>query len=328
MPTDVTIIVPVYNLEPYIRASIASITAQQFEGTMEIIIVDDGSADKSLSAARELQALDGRIRVISQRNSGVSVARNAGLEQATGRYILFVDGDDILRPNAVRALVDCISQSKDAILACGDFVRIRSLAQELPPAGSNPTYSDSDAVLKGILLCEYGVSACAKLFDREKIGALRFCTGKRINEDKYFLVQYLMLNRGTVVDLNDAIYGYYIRSGSVTNSPYSEKALDMIFFSERIQSEVAQIKPELIEAAKYNNVTTHLAILKKIIRSNMRKREADVYLKTRKRMLAVAKDLSPRQLRGHIGEVFVLKYFPPLYPLCVRIFYAVPAKHR
>ena len=79
MPTDVTIIVPVYNLEPYIRASIASITAQQFEGTMEIIIVDDGSADKSLSAARELQALDVRIRVIRQRNSGVSAASNAGL---------------------------------------------------------------------------------------------------------------------------------------------------------------------------------------------------------------------------------------------------------
>ena len=94
---DISVIVPVFNLEDYIEKSIRSIQMQRFSSTMEIIIVDDGSNDDSLSVANRIAENDQRIRVITQKNAGVSAARNAGLDVACGEYVVFVDGDDILR---------------------------------------------------------------------------------------------------------------------------------------------------------------------------------------------------------------------------------------
>ena len=96
----VSIIVPIYNVEKYLKKCVNSIINQTYK-SLEIILVDDGSPDRSGALCDRLAEKDSRIRVIHKANGGVSTARNAGIEAATGEYICFVDSDDWLPENAV-----------------------------------------------------------------------------------------------------------------------------------------------------------------------------------------------------------------------------------
>ena len=99
MQPKISVIIPVYNVEKYLRECLDSIVNQTFKD-IEIICVDDGSTDKSLEILREYEQKDKRIIVISQPNKGVSTARNIGMQQATGKYMMFVDSDDYITQNA------------------------------------------------------------------------------------------------------------------------------------------------------------------------------------------------------------------------------------
>lgn len=107
---EVSIVVPVFNVESYIEECISSLLAQYFED-IEIIIVDDGSTDRSALLCDKMAGLDSRIRVLHQENLGLSAARNAGLRIAQGRYVVCVDGDDIVSPCYVGALHHAATQS-------------------------------------------------------------------------------------------------------------------------------------------------------------------------------------------------------------------------
>ena len=96
---DVSIIIPTYNVEKYIEQCLKSLFAQKYKN-FEIICVDDGSTDKSSEILEEYEQKDKRFTVISQPNKGVSAARNRGMQQAKGKYIMFVDSDDWLAHNA------------------------------------------------------------------------------------------------------------------------------------------------------------------------------------------------------------------------------------
>ena len=323
----ITIIIPVYNLEQYVSTTITSALNQQFDGELEVIAVDDGSSDNSLPILQNLAKQDARLHIISQKNAGVSVARNTGIENATGDYISFLDGDDILSPNAIRLLLESI-QGADLTLASAGQARINSQTQDIPSNRREYIIRDSDLVLADVLCERFDISACAKLYSREKIGDLRFLPGMRVNEDKYFLFQYLLKNGGKVACLQEKIYGYYIRPGSVTNSMYSEKNLDMLYLSNRIEKEISELKPELITLAKYNNIVTHLAIIKNIIRSGVKKEQKQLYRDVRNKILCLAGEIGSKDFVKHALDVKILKFAPCLYPPCVHIYDAITKRGR
>jgi glycosyltransferase involved in cell wall biosynthesis len=107
-----SVIVPVYNVEESLRQCVESILSQQVDG-MEIILVDDGSTDRSHTIAEELKAQHNCIKLISQSNKGLSQARNAGLEESQGDYITFVDSDDRLKPNTYKPLLEILDSNTD-----------------------------------------------------------------------------------------------------------------------------------------------------------------------------------------------------------------------
>ena len=114
---QVSIIVPVYQVETYLRQCIDSILAQTFTD-FELILVDDGSKDKSGEICEEYAGKDGRVRVIHKENGGLSDARNAGLEQAAGEYFMFVDSDDYIAPTMIERLYNSIQSESADIAAC------------------------------------------------------------------------------------------------------------------------------------------------------------------------------------------------------------------
>lgn len=115
MKEKVTIIFPVYNVEKYIEKSLKSILGQTYNN-LEVIIIDDGSCDKSVEIYKKYEKEDNRIKVIKQENKGLSEARNKGLEKTTGKYVMFVDSDDWLDNNCVEKCVEAMIENNAEIV--------------------------------------------------------------------------------------------------------------------------------------------------------------------------------------------------------------------
>ena len=116
--SKISVIVPVYKVEPYIRKCVDSILGQTFSD-IQVILVDDGSPDQCGKICDEYAKQDSRVHVIHQENKGVSAARNAGISLAKGEYIMLVDSDDFITENMLEKMHDCIAESGSDIVICG-----------------------------------------------------------------------------------------------------------------------------------------------------------------------------------------------------------------
>lgn len=135
----ISIIIPVYNVSTYLRQCLDSVVNQTYSH-LEIILVNDGSTDDSLEICEEYQALDSRIKVINQNNSGVSEARNTGIKEATGDYLLFVDGDDWLALNAIESIYNFI---QEVDLVCFSYSKEYEATHQVRKLGLNGQYPSS-----------------------------------------------------------------------------------------------------------------------------------------------------------------------------------------
>lgn len=227
----VSIIVPVYNISEYLPVCVESLRKQSC-ADVEIILVDDGSADGSGALCDRYALEDSRIRVVHKENGGLSAARNAGLDVATGDWILFVDGDDYLVRDAVELLLNVAQQYTDA-----DFVQF--FYQETEGDWQPATQGTEQAALTSVpeffqKLYDLGgvaASACTKLFRKELFKDLRFQEGIR-HEDEELMTRLLpQCNKVVYTDL--VLYGYVMRQGSIIHSRFSPKAMDIFPIMER-----------------------------------------------------------------------------------------------
>lgn len=219
--TQISVIVPVYNVEKYIKESIKSITRQTFSD-IEIIIVDDGSTDRSSAIIDGLSTEDHRIKVVHQNNEGLSGARNAGLKIANGEYIGFIDSDDIIEPNMYELLVESIRSNNSELAVC-NFYRFDK-KQFLP----STRYRNNTIRISEDNVCDYYKyaidSSCNKLYKAEVIKSndLWFAHKSIVpQEDFYFLIKYLSRIE-SISSIKEPLYGYRIRKSSITKSKQPE----------------------------------------------------------------------------------------------------------
>lgn len=210
--SKVSVIVPVFNSEKYLKECIFSILDQNHDN-IEVIAVDDGSTDKSLELLTAIQKEDSRLSVISQPNSGVSVARNTGLNAVSGDYLCFVDSDDVIEKDYIRNLLENI-RDYDAVYSSFSFLypggNIIPKDSRLKPG--EYVISDvldkliDDGTLSGIL---FG-SCCMAIYkvDTVRLNNIGFRENLTKNEDGLFNIEYL-LNSKKVLVLDN--YGYYYR---------------------------------------------------------------------------------------------------------------------
>lgn len=114
---EVSVLIPVYNVDKYLPATLGSLTGQTF-GDFEVLCVDNGSTDGSLAVLKEYAAKDSRIKIIEQDNRGVSAARNAALDQASGEYIAFLDSDDLMHPQMLETMFRTLTETDSDIVYC------------------------------------------------------------------------------------------------------------------------------------------------------------------------------------------------------------------
>lgn len=252
MQPTVSVIIPVYNIENYIANCLESLLVQSY-GQLEIICVDDGSTDGSAQVIRSFAEKDSRIIYLSQPNSGVSSARNKGLEAATGDFVFFLDGDDYLHAQAIEILVDGALQT-GAEMVCSDYTVTESLDEKGEPI-SRYSFSKTDfnsLFTKGKTL---GKCCFAKLIKADVAKRVRFFDGIAMGEDGCYVA--LLLNEGINVSVTDApLYYYYRRPGSATKSALNEKKLTIVNAYDRLcdmltDSKNAQIKAFALRAVFY-----------------------------------------------------------------------------
>ena len=227
----ISIIIPVFNIEGYVRRCLDSALRQTLED-IEVIVVDDCSTDGSISIIEEYAAKDNRMIVLRHdSNHGTFWARETGLEIASGEYVMFVDGDDeILPAMCERMCSEAMIQSAD-LVSCGiDYIFPDGTSKPFCPWLSHG--NDAHGVLKSLLSYGFTYNLCGKLFraDLLKNHQILHLDGF-INGEDSAMFSSIAPNIHKAVCIGDLLYLYHQNPGSATQKRYSEGALDNIFLS-------------------------------------------------------------------------------------------------
>lgn len=219
---EVSIVVPAYNAELFIEKCLSSILMQTFKN-YEVIIVDDGSNDLTPEIANVFQHCDKRFKLISQKNGGVSSARNVGVEQANGEFITFIDSDDWVDENYIGSLYNAIKKN-NCDIAISNMIRQRKFFQKFRfNFNEEKKYSSlKDKIeIARIPACCY---ACGKLFKSNLVKSLKFKEGVYF-EDVIWTPQILELANG-LVTVPNTVYWYRVNQNSIVKKSSKKKQFD------------------------------------------------------------------------------------------------------
>ena len=229
----ISLIVPVYKVEQYLRRCLDSIASQTFTD-WECILIDDGSPDKSGAICDEYAGRDSRFRVIHQENKGVSAARNAGLDAAQGEWIGFVDSDDWVEKEMIEALLSVKDISSTELVICS--------VKDTLGLGTFMLPSDIDKKDWRNALSAFLPSACAKAFRREIIekNRLRFPVVVKLGEDTCFVYMYLS-NIHSISFIKEPFYTYFISNEeSATHNISEDTVKDFENLVRKLETYIAE----------------------------------------------------------------------------------------
>ena len=257
----ISIVVPIYNVEKYLNQCIESIINQTYKN-LEIILVNDGSSDNSGKICDEYEKQDERIIVIHKENGGLSDARNAGIEIATGKYIGFVDSDDYIEEDMYELLYNNMIKENTEISCCNRFLLY---ANKKEIYGEKKYYAVMDSQEAIELSCKIGyigISAYTKLYKRDLFSNIRYPKGK-ISEDMYTTYKLFDKANKIVYDSTPKYY-YRQRKGSITNSKKIninalEAAKEMIEF---VRNKYPDIENDAIKYYLYTAIGVYDNIIK------------------------------------------------------------------
>lgn len=206
----VSVVVPVYNVVAYLPRCLASLRAQSLS-ELEVLLVDDGSTDGSTEILRDAEREDARFRVIRQENTGVAAARHAGIQQARGEYVGFVDADDYVEPEMFQRMY-CAASAERADLVVCSYYEVRGQDRILHSTGAAPCVVTE--AFEAYVQCVASIpSQCNKLYRRELVLQVREPLPLKIGEDMAFCTALAPSVRRAVI-IPDALYNYAIHDSS------------------------------------------------------------------------------------------------------------------
>ena len=259
----ISIVVPVYNVEQYLEKCLTSIINHTYQN-IEIILVDDGSTDCSGAICDQYAKNDSRIKVVHKSNGGLSDARNCGIHCATGKYVTFIDSDDVVSDDIVEYLYDLILKYHVEMSICSYSV--------VTPKGK---YLSTDGGLKeqkmgkiqalDCLLCEKGftVSSCAKLYHNKLFKNVEFPVGKLCEDNG---TTYKLIAQCSYIAYgNESKYLYYKRENSIMNSKFNIRKLDLIELVDIMEKDLLKEYPQLSESILKKKISSRFSILRQIV---------------------------------------------------------------
>lgn len=259
---EISIIVPVYKVEKYLRHCLDSIADQSFTD-FEVILIDDGSPDNCGGICDEYAKKDPRFRVIHQENGGISDARNAGLKVVTGKYIGFVDSDDFIEPEMYAVLYRMIQEENADIAVCGVYNCYGS--KRTVSYSAKETFVCDGKQALAIMLEGKKMPATIwnKLYRKELFHNREFLKGKTYEDA--FLLPSLLLAADKVAVTTEPFYDYWHRMDSITTCTYSESAWDVIDAYEYTYKEVLNHCPEALSAAAFRLYRAYFLVMDRML---------------------------------------------------------------
>jgi len=334
----VSIIVPVYNGENYIENCVSSIREQSCSD-WELLLVDNGSVDKSLEICKRLAAQDKRIRIFHEgANIGVSAARNLAMDKARGEYLTFVDADDWLRADFLEVLLGLWEEKRADMVVCGYEKRFRQDGEEAETekkggirAGSTAGSLKKQKVTKEAASVEYtreaylenylleGNTHCwGALYSRKLVEDIRFPEGLSIGEDLIFLLD-ASLKAEKIVVTDYTGYRYFINAAGAMEKPFTPSYMDQILCWQQAGEKLLAVYPQF--AGKLGSillvstllVVGKLARLSKAERKKYRNRERYCHQLVKEN--SKKKEVYAYLPKGYPLKVRFYRYFPQLYLL-------------
>lgn len=283
MKRNVSIIIPAYNVEEYIRKCIESIEHQTYQN-YELIIIDDGSTDRTSEIIREASNTNHKIKLFHGGHQGVSNARNIGLDHACGDYITFVDSDDFLCDNYLEELVNWIEQEHADIAICGtnDISEDgKIIKQSLQQA---PEIQDAKQFAADIVLCQkYTCTVWGKIYRAELLKKVRFDTSIQIAEDFKFL--YAVSKEVNIVYYDPKpLYNWLLRQTSALHTARCRQTYRALHTHEEILKEISK-SGMLYHAVVEGYVGMCVECMKQAREENDKEIKSSCKRKVRKKML-------------------------------------------
>lgn len=309
----ISVIIPVYNIEQYIQECISSILNQTHKN-LEIIIINDGSTDGSKDICTQASTKDARIKLINQENRGVSAARNAGLEIATGDYITFVDGDDSAPPEYIEHL---LSMTRDSTI---DIVTSKTKSGDIGLSTEPSTLSTISGKEAAIRLMHQRIlnGPMGKLIKRDLLNTIRFQEDLKVGED--LVLNYQILRKANLVATSNArLYTYRERQGSASRSKNTESRHKLILTLEEIRSRVEGDR-ELYTAVTCRIFAESMSTLSTLLSHQSKYKDTPTYRhlinivrRERLRTLLNPSTLTLPRLRAYALSSYIHPHIPHLY---------------
>ncbi|MCI6420699.1 MAG: glycosyltransferase [Blautia sp.] len=291
---EVSIIVPVYQVEKYIRQCVDSILAQTFTD-FELILVDDGSKDKSGQICDEYARMDTRVKVIHKENGGAADTRNRGMDQAVGNYVMFVDSDDYLAPTMLECLYRNILNENADIAACNYLYffendRKKDFATNVQSevlTGTEIFYYRKNERNYGFWTVVWN-----KLMKRETVGKVRFRSGKYY-EDEFWANEIYQMDI-KIVTIPECLYYYRQHENSTMRQKKIARSLDLIeAYQERIY---IYLQEQKYSGQAYKVLVYSLEHLEESKRLITNEDERKKYIQEEKRTKDIVNQLKKRKL--------------------------------
>lgn len=309
MKNKVSVIVPVYNTAKYLPRCLDSILSQTYSN-LEIITVNDGSTDNSLEILETFAKKDSRITIITQKNQGLSAARNTGLKKTTGEYITFVDSDDAIDHNMIKNLLNTHSD-----IAICSFKEISSggKVKYFGHISTQKNYTTEEALKDMLLENNFNLTATMKLYKKSILKDLEFPIGM-LHEDVGFTYKAIM-NSKKITFIPKPYYIYYHHAQSII-SKFNPQKFDLITLTDKMCDDINKSYPGLKNATNERRIRARFSLLRQIPLNHPRKKELINYLKSHQDYITNNPDASSK-------DKFALKlalFSPRLFQLTYKLF--------
>lgn len=297
----ISIIMPVYKVEKYIRKSLDCVVNQTYKN-IEIILVDDGSPDNCPLICDEYAEQDSRIKVIHKPNGGIGSARNAGLNDATGDYIIHFDPDDIVSldicekaaMSAVRHDADVVVFNYKKVDEAGNSVKKIKRSNPIALPDCETVWSKRELFERIVSVdSEIGGFPWNKLIKREKLAGMQFTEERVVSEDLLFM-QEMPAKVEKVVYIPDEMYTYILHQGSATNAVKGTETIEADIY-DKIINTAEKFFPESIEVCLYSMADTGFRVIKRVRNHRDAVKKCSKIMRKHMSKIIKCKKISPKQ---------------------------------
>ena len=293
----ISIVIPVYNVEKYLKNCIDSVLNQTYQN-IEIILIDDGSIDNSGKICDEYAKISDKVVVIHQQNLGASCARNVGIEIANGKYITFIDSDDIVEKKYIEYLYNLVIKNNVKMaIASYKIISEHDKCIDIGDGYEEKILKTEECLDRLLKEKGFTVSPCSKIYSKELFEEIKFPEGK-LYEDNGTIYKFIM-KCDNIAYGNESYYLYYRRNNSSTMSKFNLRKLDLIELTDNMCNEIEEVFPNLVETTEKKRITVRFSVLRmmnlkedKI--TNKKRKEIEKFIKDRKIKIMKNKNMDTR----------------------------------